>query len=227
MNGTTGRCSTCHLNVKPGASFGTSHAAFTSAPGTQDCASCHTWPGTGTAAAPNWLGAVGGAPGTITVGGFTIPAGAAGSAVQQPTASLSHPVVGTQACSACHAGGVGGKAAIGYDHKSGGTCNSCHEAGSNLLSPVWSGVAAQASGAGDTRPYTLAPLTPSLCRTAIASPGPHFYPSDCSLCHKAPAGTVTTKTGAAYTTVWKGSHPPKVGRTSAAPCSVCHSNGCD
>ncbi len=58
LNGTTGRCSNCHLNLKPGPSYAKQdHSAFT-ATSAQDCASCHAYPGTNPAA-PNWLGATG------------------------------------------------------------------------------------------------------------------------------------------------------------------------
>jgi hypothetical protein len=92
MNGTTGRCSNCHMNVKPGASFVVQdHSAFTSAAGSQDCSSCHSWPGTGTASAPNWLGG-GGTPQFISVGGFAIPRPPASTATTQAgITNLPHP----------------------------------------------------------------------------------------------------------------------------------------
>jgi hypothetical protein len=58
MNGSTGRCSNCHLNVSPRSSYPKfSHAGFSNAPGSPDCSGCHTYPGTGTVGAANWLGA--------------------------------------------------------------------------------------------------------------------------------------------------------------------------
>src|SRR5437868_778976 len=58
MNGSTGRCSDCHMNVRPTAAFPTfDHSAYTASPATQDCSTCHTWPGTGTPTSANWLGA--------------------------------------------------------------------------------------------------------------------------------------------------------------------------
>ena len=91
----------------------------------------------------------------------------------------------------------------------------------------WSGTTSQSAGAGDTRPFNLAPLTPSICNKAIASPGPHFYPYDCGLCHRVPSGSGTAAAGATYKSVWKGYHPPKTGSTSSQPCAICHKNGCD
>ena len=144
-NGTTGRCSSCHMNVKPGASYtGQSHATFTSASGSTDCGSCHSWPGAGGAASPNWLGAGGGVPAVISVGGFTIakPPSANTTTVQKGITNLPHPTVGAQACVACHTSAGGGHNAFGYDHSSSAdnaNCNACHEAGSDLLNPVWNG----------------------------------------------------------------------------------------
>ncbi len=57
MNGTTGRCSNCHMSDNPKSSYTTfNHGSFSNASGSQDCSGCHTYPGTGTPAAPNWLG---------------------------------------------------------------------------------------------------------------------------------------------------------------------------
>jgi len=58
MNATTGRCSNCHLNVKPKSGYTTfNHGAFSGMSGSQDCSGCHVYPGTGTTASPNWRGA--------------------------------------------------------------------------------------------------------------------------------------------------------------------------
>jgi hypothetical protein len=109
LNGSTARCSNCHLNVKPGPGFSTDHSAFT-ATSAQDCSSCHGLPGTGTALAPNWLGASG------------IPHAATG-----PTSAS------TLDCNSCH--GLGGSsskhlAVAAASHyggiTNGNTCSSCH-----------------------------------------------------------------------------------------------------
>ena len=212
-NGTSGRCSSCHMNVKPGASFtGPSHATFTDDPGTTDCSSCHSWPGAGGTASPNWLGATGGVPTVISVGGFRIPQPPAANAttIQGGIANLPHPTVGSQACTACHTGGGGGRMAFGYDHAStldDANCNACHEAGSDLVSPIWNGAATLAAGAGDTRPITVTTLAVKFSGNTCTVTNPnHFYPADCTQCHAAPAGTLTVKTGTAYTTAWKFNH---------------------
>ncbi|TMB09883.1 MAG: hypothetical protein E6J65_28470, partial [Deltaproteobacteria bacterium] len=100
MNGTTGRCSNCHMNIKPGATFTAfDHSAFSATPGTQDCSSCHSWPGTGTATASNWLGAAA-APAIVTLTGWT-----SGTSITSNTVTFSHPSPGTYtSCAQCHAG---------------------------------------------------------------------------------------------------------------------------
>ena len=112
MNGTTGRCSDCHLNVKPTAGFPLfDHSGFTSAPGSQDCSSCHIWPGTGTASAPNWLGASA-APLTVTLPGWS-----SGSVITSETVTFSHPApTSYTSCAQCHLAGSDNKTIIDFNH---------------------------------------------------------------------------------------------------------------
>jgi len=226
-NGTTGRCSNCHMNVKPGATFTTfNHSAYTATSGTPDCSSCHSWPGTGTATSPNWLGA-GGMPMYIAVGGFTIPQPpATTSMLQTGIANLPHPTVAAGvACTACHATATGGKNAKGYDHLStliNANCSSCHEAGTNLIGTPFNGATAQASGAGDSRPYTLASVLAE-GRMTVTYPK-HFYPVDCKQCHNVPAGNGLVTTGTAYATAWKFPHSTSK-MTNPSTCVMCHTRG--
>jgi hypothetical protein len=235
-NGTTARCSNCHLNLKPGSGYTPQdHSPFT-ATSAQDCSSCHSWPGTGTASAANWLGA-GAEPQYILVGGFTIPSPPAATAgtTQAGIANLPHPSTAGVACTDCHTSSSGGKPAIGYDHASAlinDNCASCHEAGTSLVQSTWNGATAQASGAGSSRPFTLTELSPSICNTTISDSTTnvlqyHYFGFECSLCHTAPGGIATATTGSAYTAAWKGHHPPKTGSTSSQPCAVCHQHGCN
>jgi hypothetical protein len=235
INGTTGRCSNCHLNVKPGTSYtAQDHSAFTNVSGSQDCSACHSWPGAGGASAPNWKGG-GNMPQFITVGGFAIPNPPATTATTQAgIASLPHPtLVAGAACTTCHTGGVGGKKAIGYDHASAlasAACSACHEAGSNLVGTIWNAATVQASGAGDTRPTTLASLKAtrgsggSSC-TITGNTG-HFYPVQCGQCHNVPTGTGPTTTGTAYTSAWTFPHSTSK-MTNSSTCNLCHQqSGC-
>ena len=100
MNGTTGRCSSCHMNIKPGATFTAfDHNSFSAAPGTQDCSSCHSWPGTAAATAANWLGATA-APAVVTLTGWS-----SGTSITSNTVTFGHPSPSTYtSCAQCHAG---------------------------------------------------------------------------------------------------------------------------
>jgi hypothetical protein len=229
MNGTTGRCSNCHMNVKPGPSFTAfDHAALSATSGTQDCSSCHSWPGTGTAASPNWLGA-GASPQYISVGGFAIPQPPATSATTQPGINnLPHPAVSGVACTACHTSPSGGTSAIGYDHLStliNTNCRSCHEAGTNLIGTRWNGATSEAAGAGDSRPFTLTSVVAHYRGNTLNVTYPkHFYPVDCNQCHVVPAGNGGVTTGTAYQAAWVFPHT-KSKMTNPSTCVMCHTNG--
>lgn len=245
MNGTTGRCSNCHLNLKPGPAFtGYDHTALTSALGSTDCSSCHGWPGAGGPLAPNWKGASGGVPATITVGGFTVSQPPASAATTQPgIPNLPHPPLGALACTACHDTAAGGKNAKGYDHGTAlvdNKCNACHESGSNLVAVPWNGTVpatmlpascGEGSGQvrdrqGDTRAIGIANLA---CRDIAAQRScgaqncalNHFFPTDCDECHVKPAaGLSVTKTGAPYVQGWRFDHAEN--RMQPATCCQCH-----
>ncbi len=216
--------------MKPGASFtAQDHSAFTAAQGTTDCSACHSWPGTGTAAAPNWLGAVGGAPKFLNVGGFAITQPPAPSAkTQAGISNLPHPTVGATACTTCHASAAGGRGAKAYDHASSlinANCSSCHEAGSDLVATPWNNATSTATGAGDTRPYTLASVVATKGGGSLTVKYPnHFYPVDCYQCHVVPSGIAGTTTGNAYTSAWSFPHNQSK-MTNPSTCVMCHTNG--
>jgi hypothetical protein len=241
MNTTTGRCANCHLNVKPGASFTSfDHSSFGNTSGSTDCSSCHAWPGTGSSTSPNWLGAAGGFPTLISVGGFTVPQPPASNAntTEAAVANLPHPNPGANACTACHSSSSGGKNAIGYDHASSvenNHCSACHEAGSNLIGTLYNGSTSQGGGKGDSRPFNITSLTATFtnhgsltlnsgnCPGGFAC-GNHFAGVDCYQCHVAPSGVSQTQTsGGAYTTAW--TFPHNEGRMSnPSTCNLCHGN---
>ena len=183
----------------------------------------HSWPGTGTAQSPNWLGAAA-MPAYISVGGFTVSQPPASSALLQTgIGNLPHPTVAVGvACTTCHATSTGGKGARGYDHLStliNSNCNSCHEAGTNLIGTLWNGATAQSAGAGDSRPYTLASVL-ALQRRTITTPN-HFYPVDCKECHNIPTGNGYVTTGTAYATAWKFPHTTSK-MSNPTTCKFCH-----
>ena len=139
MNGGTGRCSNCHLNVKPG----TSYSAFDHSPYTgtssQDCTACHAWPGT-SPTTPNWLGSASGHATSGTTAGSTLDCkschGQSGSAkvhLGTPEASHYGGVTNGNTCISCHvnfAGFSGTTANLIYKHTNssanGGGCVTCH-----------------------------------------------------------------------------------------------------
>ena len=229
----TGRCSTCHINERPGSAFTAwDHSGYSKVSGTQDCAGCHTYPGTGSSSAPNWLGAAG-VPTFLSVGGFTVLQPPASSAITQAgIANLPHPTVGSTACTACHAASAGGRQATGYDHLSplGKTnCNACHEAGSDLVGTVWNKATSTAGGAGDTRPFTLTTAVATYKgNTSTFTVPSHFYVTgnavDCAFCHVVPLGNGNVTSGTAYKAAWVFKHPPENGCTSS--CKLCHTAGC-
>ncbi len=229
MNGTTARCSNCHLAQKPLPSFAAQdHSTFSSMPGTQDCSSCHSWPGTGTPSAPNWLGAAG-VPLFINVGGFNVtsPPAASGT-VEMPIMGLAHPTVASgTACTTCHASSGGGKNAFGYDHASpliASQCSACHETGSDLIGTPWNNATVESGGAGDTRPWTLASVTALHGNNLTVTYASHFFPVDCSQCHVTPAGNGLTSTGPAYAAAWSFPHDQSK-MSNPATCVMCHVNG--
>ena len=230
LDGSTGRCGNCHMNVKPGPGYtAQTHAAFTNTPGTQDCSACHSWPGTGGTGAPSWQGAAA-TPQYIAVGGFLIPTPpASGTSPQTGIANLPHPTVDTgTACATCHAGGIGGMRATGYDHAPAlinAACSSCHEAGSNLIGTGWNGSTLQGAGAGDTRPFTLTSLVAhkggvggDTC--TVTAPN-HFFAVQCGECHAVPAATGAVTSGAAYTAAWYFPHT-ETKMTNPSTCNLCH-----
>jgi hypothetical protein len=226
----TGRCSSCHLNVKPDVTFAAqNHSAFTDTSAT-DCSSCHLWPGAGTAAAPNWHRAgAASAPPTIAVGGFTTaqPPAPNATTLQPGLNGLAHPAV-SGSCTGCHATASGGRGANGYDHALAPAtgCSSCHEAGSDLVGTPWTlnapganQLAAQcgrgggtvADRGGNTRPIGITSLACSASSASLTCGSQscalnHFYPSDCGECHSKPAGTASSTNGATYVGRWRFQH---------------------
>ncbi len=244
LNGSTGRCSNCHLNLKPGPNFtDQNHSAFDST--STDCSSCHAWPGTGNLAAPNWHLDIGPPP-TITVGGFPIGGALASSGTTQPGVNnLAHPAVPAGAtCSTCHTQASGGRKAFGYDHALAPAtgCASCHEAGSDLVGTPWTlnaagavpasaqcgrGAGTVADRGGDTRPVGIASLACSSSSASLTCGSNncafnHFYPSDCGECHAKPAAIpAKVQTGSAYVSSWAFQHyfgAP----AQQATCCHCH-----
>ncbi len=139
MNGSTGRCSNCHLGLKPGSSYSAFDHSPYSGTSAQDCSSCHAWPGT-SATTPNWLGtaaahATSGSSVSSTLDCKTCH-GQSGSAQVRLTVSESSHYGGVSNgnnCNSCHvnfAGFSGTTTNLSYKHSNssanGGGCVTCH-----------------------------------------------------------------------------------------------------
>lgn len=102
--------------------------------GSQDCKSCHNFPGTGVLGSstnpPNWKGAAGGAPANISM---SPPTGTSWGAL-----NISHPamVLSGINCSSCHGSASYSSRIVGYDHQNppnGAKCVYCHYSGQNVV----------------------------------------------------------------------------------------------
>ncbi len=152
MNGTTGRCSTCHLNVKPGGAYTAfDHSAF-SGSSAQDCSSCHAFPGT-SATAPNWKGASGVAhssSGSTTTSALDCgtchgPTGTASERLSGAVSSHFGGVANGNRCTSCHidfSAFSGTTAVLKYGHTNAtanaGSCKTCHAFSSSLYTTLTS-----------------------------------------------------------------------------------------
>ncbi|MBL8953732.1 MAG: hypothetical protein JNK82_23355 [Myxococcaceae bacterium] len=240
MNGTTGRCSNCHLNVKPGPGYTAfNHAAYT-ATSAQDCSACHSWPGT-SPATPNWQGATGAHAAAGPTAGSLLDCntchgqgGAATTKLSVPAVQHYGGVTNGNRCISCHinfAGFDGTTANLKYAHNNAtanaGGCQACH--------PFSAGI------------YTLLTTTPSL--TLPTSAGAKTFSQSqsvtgrenndtgpprgsftsthtnaglvrCGSCHRYTATTATTN-------VWSWVHEPNNpgisnNRNSTSGCTMCH-----
>lgn len=242
-NGTTGRCSHCHMNVKPGSSYAAfDHAAYTNANTTQDCATCHIWPGT-SAATPNWKGAVGahaasGSTASSTLDCNTCHGQSGSSSVRLTVAASAHygGVSNGNKCTTCHinfAGFKGTVANLKYAHTNrtangGSGCGNCHAFKSQVYTtltntppltyPITSGGHTFSQTRSVTSQYTVDGDNETV--TLV-----HTNPdaSACGSCHT----YTTTSSG---TNIWYFLHEPRnnpgisenFNRRSTNGCTFCH-----
>ncbi len=241
VNGTTARCSNCHLNVRPGPTYTRqAHAAFT-ASSTQDCASCHSWPGTNPTT-PNWLGATGahsatGSTATSTLDCNTCHGMGGNSSKHLLVAAGSHygGIANGNKCTSCHVNYAGFKDTIAnlkYAHTNATAnstgCVTCHVFAGSLYTTL-------TNTPGLTRPTTTGghqfsqttsvtgsngscgATGPNGCFTSIHS---NAGLARCSSCHQYAATTATTN-------VWTFRHQPSNtgvtnSRTTTVGCTLCH-----
>lgn len=148
-NGTTARCSHCHMNVRPTAVYTQQdHSAFT-ATSPQDCADCHAWPGTDPTS-PNWMGATGAHASSGPTTGSSLACdtchGPGGSAATHLTVPIADHFGGTSngnTCTSCHidfSGFNGTVANLEYDHNNANAntngCVTCHVFTNQLLTTL-------------------------------------------------------------------------------------------
>lgn len=236
-NGTTARCSNCHMNVKPGASYTDfDHAPYTST-STQDCSACHAWPGTNPTT-PNWLGTAASHAATGSTAGSTLDCGTChgqtGSAsvrLTVPTASHYLGVSNGNTCISCHvnfAGFMGTVTNLKYSHSNtaaytGNGCGNCHAFKSQVYTtltttppleyPVSPGGHTFSQGATVSTSYTVdgKSRTVTLRHTDAATAG-------CGGCHPYAATSSSTD-------IWVFVHEPDNGirsSRSSPGCIYCH-----
>jgi hypothetical protein len=140
VTGSSTACETCHANVQPS---GLANGEMHSDGAHNTCGSCHTNPaGTGsigsTSNPPNWLGAAGGMPATVTL---TAPSASGWSNLTMPHPTPASGVT----CAMCHGASIG-KTLIGWDHDNASLVNNttycayCHLSGqANIASAGISG----------------------------------------------------------------------------------------
>jgi hypothetical protein len=127
------RCDTCHTNIKPSVVVsGMDHSTI----GTQDCKTCHTFPGTGVLGSstnpPNWKGASGAVPTSITL--------LAPTTTTLSALTLAHPSTTSRTgmtCTTCHLNYNSTASIIGFDHNAmptGAKCVYCHLQGQQVVS---------------------------------------------------------------------------------------------
>jgi hypothetical protein len=242
VNGTTTRCSNCHLNVMPtaGQTFW-DHAPYTSASGTTDCALCHNWPGTGTAAAPNWLGAVGG-HGTSgsTATWQTLDCNSChgldgSSTVHLSVAAASHfgGITNGNNCITCHldfSGFKGTALNLLYPHTNATAnaegCGTCHQFADGIYTTLTTTPALTYPAATGGHTF-LASFVVTGKNGSISSPS---FTSDhtnskmvlCGACHQYASTTAATN-------IWTFRHEPSSpgisrGWTATNGCAMCHNS---
>ncbi len=238
VNGTTARCDNCHLNLKPGSTF----TAFNHTTITSDCASCHAWPGTGTAMAPNWLGAAGahassGPTATSTLDCNTCHGNGGNSSKHLTVPAAMHygGITNGNKCTSCHIDFSGFKGTIAnlkYGHtnaaaNSGAGCASCHVFASQLYTtltttppltlPTMAGGHQFSQATSVTgRTANCGDTNPNGCFTSTHA---NAGLGRCGSCHQYAATTATTN-------VWAFKHRPTnpgiSSSTSSQGCSMCH-----
>lgn len=240
VNGTTARCSNCHLNVKPGAAFTAfNHAPFT-ATSTQDCASCHAWPGTNPTT-PNWLGATGAHAATGPTATSTLDCntchglgGNSSTRLTVPAAMHYGGVNNGNRCTSCHINFAGFKDSItnlkyGHTNASANTggCVNCHAFTGGLYTTLTNTPALTfPTTPGGHQFSNMTSVTGRTANCGDTNPNGCFTSNHanvglarCSSCHQYAATTATTN-------VWafkhRTSNPGISNNENTVGCTMCH-----
>lgn len=241
VNGTTARCNNCHLNVAPGPAYTQqSHAAFL-LPGAQDCASCHSWPGTNPST-PNWLGATGahaasGPTATSPLDCNTChgQGGNSSTRLMVPAAQHFAAISNGNKCTSCHVNFAGFKDTVTnlkYAHTNaaangGAGCVTCHAFSSQLCTTLTNTPALTLpTAAGGHQFSQTQSVTGRTANCGDTSPNGCFTSTHantgltrCGACHQYAATTATTN-------VWAFKHRPSnpgiSNNENTAGCTMCH-----
>ena len=233
MNGTTARCSNCHLNVKPGAAFTRfDHAPYTGT-SAQDCSSCHSWPGTNPTT-PNWEGATGAHAATGPTATSTLDCntchGQNGSSTKRltvPAAQHYGGITNGNKCTSCHINFAGFKGTIAnlkYGHTvaaaNAGGCVTCHPFVAQLYTPLTTTPALTRPTTPGGRQFSQTQsVTGTFDGDSFTSTHTNAGLARCGACHQYVATTATTN-------IWTFKHRPNnpgiSNNENTSGCTMCH-----
>ncbi len=232
-NGTTARCSHCHMNVKPTNAFTTrDHSGFTNT-SPEDCAGCHAYPAWPTTAdKPHGdSGTTAGA--TYDCNSCHGQGGSASVHLSVPAASHYGGNFKGNTCISCHinyAGFKGTTANLLYGHTGFSTtsstnCGLCHAFSSGTYTTLTSTPKLTFPVSGQASQFSQATsVTARFNGEGFTSNHQNTNMTDCSTCHRYVSTTATTN-------VWSWVHQGTVSTKSDATfafargangCSMCH-----
>jgi hypothetical protein len=233
INATTGRCSHCHMNVKPGTGYtAQDHSAFT-ATSAQDCSSCHAYPGS-SAASPDWKGATGAHASTGSTASSALDCntchGLNGSSqTHLAVAASSHygGITNGNTCTSCHVDFTafsGPVTYLKYAHTNGsansGGCRVCHVFTNQLYTTMTTTPGLSHPNGGNRNQFSQTfNVTGSVNGRSFTSPHTDSRMVRCEACHQYSTTTASTN-------IWTFGHRPYnpgvSNSTSSGGCNQCH-----
>jgi hypothetical protein len=233
INGSTGRCSDCHVNVKPtAAGFSPDHSGYT-ATSPDDCSKCHAYPGSNPSS-PNWLGASGephassGSTAGSSLSCATCHAMGGSASMQLTVATASHfgGISNGNTCTSCHidfSGFKGTTAQLNYGHANSAAnakgCEGCHQYAGQLYTTLTTTPPLQypttSGGHQFSQTYSVTARNHTSTHTDT-----HF--TQCGGCHQYNGASASS-------IVWTYQHDPGNpginNSCSSGGCAWCHGNG--